>query len=77
MCGASWSAAGGYSETRARLGPADRQPYIIAFTADVLTGDGERFHEAGMNASISKPVVIDLLAEALEACPAGSVRSKS
>jgi len=52
-----------------RSGPSDRQPYIIAFTADVLTGDEERFRAVGMNDYISKPIVIDRLAKALEACP--------
>ena len=57
---------------RVRAGPAHRQPYIIAFTADVLSGDEDRFRDAGMNDSISKPIVIDRLAAALESCPTGA-----
>ena len=59
-----------------RLGPADRQPYIIAFTADVLTGDEARFQDAGMNDYVHKPVQFELLVEALAACPPGEVRAE-
>ncbi len=52
-----------------RAGPKDRQPYIVAFTADVLSGDEDRFREAGMNDSVSKPILIKRLVEALEAVP--------
>ncbi len=55
--------------SRVRAGPPDRQPYIIAFTADVLSGDEERFREAGMDSYLSKPIVIHRLAEVLESVP--------
>ena len=48
---------------RARVdGP---QPFIVAVTASALKGDRDRYLEAGMDAYISKPVDIVLLAETM------------
>jgi CheY-like chemotaxis protein len=46
--------------------PAQRQPYIIALTADIIEGFRQRCLDAGMNAYISKPVRIDELAATLQ-----------
>ena len=46
--------------------PAERQPYIIALTADVMEGFQQRCLDAGMDAYISKPVRIDELAATLQ-----------
>ncbi len=46
--------------------PADRQPYVIAMTANALDGDREECLSAGMNDYISKPVRVDELIQALE-----------
>jgi len=48
--------------------PQDRQPYIIAITANVFSDDRERYLKAGMNYYISKPVYPDKLIEALSCC---------
>ncbi|KAJ3277990.1 hypothetical protein HK104_002756 [Borealophlyctis nickersoniae] len=42
------------------------QPVIIALTANAMDADRDRCLEAGMNAHISKPVKMDVLAEMLE-----------
>ncbi len=44
----------------------DKQPYIIAMTANAMKGDKERCIEAGMDDYVSKPVSIDLLAAAIK-----------
>ncbi len=45
--------------------PSDRQPYIIALTANAMVGDRQRCLEAGMDDYIAKPLTKDNLAAAL------------
>jgi CheY-like chemotaxis protein len=47
-------------------GALDTQVPIIAMTAYAMTGDRERFLEAGMNDYIAKPVQVAELKNALE-----------
>ena len=49
--------------------PEERQPYIIAMTANAMQGDKETFLEAGMDYYVSKPVTIVNLIRALEMVP--------
>jgi signal transduction histidine kinase/CheY-like chemotaxis protein len=59
-------------ETTARIRQqrrAETQPWIIALTANALTGDRERYLAAGMNDYVSKPVKIEELAAVLTRCP--------
>ncbi|MFK8182129.1 MAG: response regulator [Phormidesmis sp.] len=46
--------------------PADKQPKIIALTANAMHGDSKRCLEAGMDDYISKPVQIDKLMSVLK-----------
>ncbi len=55
--------------------PAERQPWIVAMTANALKGDRERYLAGGMNEYISKPVRTERLEEVLEAAQPLSDRS--
>lgn len=52
-------------EIRSGIAP-DRQPIIIAMTANAMQGDKESYLEAGMDDYVSKPVRIDQLVTALK-----------
>lgn len=45
--------------------PTDRQPYVVALTANALDGDRERFIALGMDGYLSKPVQLASLQDAL------------
>jgi CheY-like chemotaxis protein len=48
--------------------PAGERPYIVALTANALTGDRERYLHLGMDDYISKPIQVDKLVAALQQC---------
>jgi CheY-like chemotaxis protein/HPt (histidine-containing phosphotransfer) domain-containing protein len=57
----------GLEATRLIRGRSDgRQPFIVAVTASAQSGDQQKFVAAGMDAFISKPVVLGELAAVLE-----------
>jgi CheY-like chemotaxis protein len=49
--------------------PAERQPWIVAMTANVMKGDRERYLSHGMNDYISKPIRVEALVEVLRSVP--------
>lgn len=55
--------------------PAERQPWIVAMTANALKGDRERYLAVGMNDYLSKPVRPERLIEVLKAAQPLSVRT--
>ena len=55
-------------EIRRRWPDGPRRPYIIAMTANAMTGDREKCLDAGMDEYISKPVKANRLKTALEQC---------
>jgi CheY-like chemotaxis protein len=66
----------GFEATRQIRGrwPAERQPRIIAMTANAMQGDRERCLEAGMDDYVSKPIRVEELQAALERWGAGPVQ---
>jgi CheY-like chemotaxis protein len=63
-------------QIRATL-PKERQPRIVAMTANAMTGDRERCLEAGMNSFISKPISIQRLADTLLRVSPGPRRART
>ena len=49
--------------------PVERQPWIVAMTADVLKGDRERYLASGMNDYLAKPIRPDQLRSVLSQVP--------
>lgn len=49
------------------------QPWIVALTANALSGDRDRFLSAGMDDYVSKPVTLDALTAALDRSRTGHV----
>jgi signal transduction histidine kinase/DNA-binding response OmpR family regulator/HPt (histidine-containing phosphotransfer) domain-containing protein len=56
----------------------DERPWIVAMTAEAMSGDRERGLEAGMNDYITKPIRNEELVAAIRACPSpGNVEAPS
>lgn len=45
------------------------RPYIVAMTANALTGDKEKYLNIGMDGYLSKPIRLDALIDVLQQCP--------
>ncbi|MBW4487248.1 MAG: response regulator [Trichocoleus desertorum ATA4-8-CV12] len=52
--------------------PPETRPYIIAMTANAMQGDRELCKASGMNDYVSKPIRLDTLVKALNACPSSA-----
>jgi len=61
----------GLEATRQILGrwPEGERPWIIAMTAEAMSGDRERCLEAGMNDYVAKPIRVDELVAAIKRTP--------
>ena len=55
-----------------RRWPAGERPWIIAMTAEAMSGDRERCLQAGMNGYVAKPVRPEELAAAIRRAPSSS-----
>jgi len=68
----------GYDATRfiRRTIPTKRQPWIIALTANAMTGDEEKCLEVGMDAYLSKPLVFAGLVAALKKAHAARLQGE-
>jgi signal transduction histidine kinase/CheY-like chemotaxis protein len=55
--------------------PVERQPWIIAMTANAIKGDRERYLSLGMNDYIPKPIRMERLVEVLRAAKPESLRT--
>ncbi|WP_221030046.1 response regulator [Actomonas aquatica] len=56
--------------------PAERQPWVIAVTANAMAGDRERCLSAGMNDYVSKPLKLGDLAAVMERARTGTARER-
>ncbi|MEZ5451369.1 MAG: response regulator [Thiothrix sp.] len=56
--------------------PPERQPVIIAMTANAMEGDRQQCLNAGMNDYISKPILPETVAAALQRCFPSSNKQK-
>lgn len=52
--------------------PPATRPYIIAMTANAMQGDRELCKASGMNDYVSKPIRLEALVKALNACPSNA-----
>ena len=55
---------------------ADLQPYVVALTANAMTGDKQKCLEAGMELFLSKPVTLGPLVQALKTAHAATVKKQ-
>ena len=49
--------------------PEGERPWIVAMTAEAISGDRDRCLEAGMNDYITKPIRVDELVAAIKRAP--------